>query len=113
MKNSLIDFNTWLSFFPNKELADQIKRIIGDDYLQNPEELLFNCLVGYFKAQTAYNLNPDNETVLETVTNSVFGPLVDTIEPTIKTQKETYTVSLVSKIQVTQATIMGWEKPKQ
>jgi hypothetical protein len=112
MKNSVIDFNTWLSFFPNNELSEQIKRIIGDDYLQNPEELLFNCLVAYSKAQTAYNLKPDNERILETVSNPIFGALTDTPEPTVKTQKQTYTVSLVSKIQITQSTIMGWEKPK-
>jgi hypothetical protein len=112
MENSVIDFNTWLSLFPNQELAEQIKRIIGDDYLQNPEELLFNCLVAYHKAQQSYNLRPDNQTVLETVSNPVFGALIDTVEPTVKTQKQIYTVTLVSKIQVTQSTIMGWEKPK-
>ena len=112
MKNSPIELNSWLSFFPNQELAEQIRRIVGDDYLQSSEELLFNCLVAYHKAQQAYNLKPDNPSVLETVSNPVFGALTDTTELAVKTQKQSYTVTFVSKIQVTQSTVMGWEKPK-
>lgn len=112
MKDSPIELNTWLSFFPNQELAEQIRRIAGDEYLQNPEELLFNCLVAYYKAQQTYNLKPDNQTVLETISNPIFGALSDTIDPAVKTQKQSYTVTFVSKIQVTQSTIMGWGKPK-
>jgi hypothetical protein len=112
MKNSPIELNVWLSFFPNQELAEQIRRIAGDDYLQNSEELLFNCLVAYHKAQQNYNLKPDNQTILETVSNPVFGALTDTIDPTLKTQKQSYTVTFVAKMQVAQPIIMGWEKSK-
>lgn len=112
MKNSPIELNSWLSFFPNQQLAEQIRRIAGDDYLQNCEELLFNCVVAYHKAQQSYNLRPDNPTILETVSNPTFGGLVDTTDPAIKTQKHSYAVTFVSKIQVTQSTIIGWEKPK-
>lgn len=112
MKNSVIELNAWLSFFPNQELAEQIRRIVGDDYLQNSEELLYNCLIAYHKAQMAYNLKPDNETILETVSSPTFGALIDTVDPAVKTQKQSYIVTLVSKIHVTQSHVMGWEKAK-
>ena len=112
MKDSPIELNAWLSFFPNQELAAQVRRIAGDDFLQNSEELIFNCLIAYHKAQQNYNLKPDNPSIVETVSNPVFGALTDTLEPTVKTQKQSYTVTFVSKIQVSQSIIMGWEKPK-
>lgn len=112
MKNSVIELNSFLLFFPNQELAQQIRRIVEDDYLQNSEELLYNCLTAYYKAQQAYNLKPDNLTVLETVSSPIFGALVDTAQPMVKTQRQSYTVNFVSEIEVTQSIIIGWEKNK-
>jgi hypothetical protein len=107
-----IDFETWLSHFPNQELAAEIRRIVNDGYVQNSEELIYNCVVAYYKAQTLFNLNPENSITLETVSNPVVGSLTDTNKPNIKTQKTTYTVSFVSKIELTESMIMGLEKPR-
>ena len=112
MIKSPIDFEIWLSFFPNQELAAQIRRIIGDDFLQNPEELLYNCILAYYQAQGLFNLNPDNDITLETVNNPVVGTLSDTDTPNIKTQKTTYTVSFAAEIEISQSTIMGFKRPK-
>lgn len=107
-----INFEIWLSHFPDQELAGQIRRIVNDGYVQNSEELIYNCVIAYHKAQRLFNLNPENDITLETVSSPVVGLLTDTAQPNIKTQKTTYAVSFVSKIEITQSTIMGWEKPK-
>jgi len=112
MIDSPINFETWLSQFPNQELAAQVRRIVNDDFLKNPEELMYNCLVAYQKAQYLFNLNPDNSDTLETVSNPVVSALLDTELPNIKTQKTVYTVSFVSSIEIAESTIMGWKKPK-
>lgn len=107
-----IDFEVWLSHFPDQELAAQIRRIVNDGYVQNSEELIYNCVVAYHKAQTLFNLNPENRIILETVSNPVVGLLADTSKPNIKTQKTAYTVSFLSKIEITESMIMGLERPK-
>lgn len=112
MPTSPISLESWLSQFPNQELAAQIRRIVSDDFLNSPEDLIYNCLVAYHKAQYLFNLNPENIITLETVSNPVIGTLLDTELPNIKTQKTVYTVSLVSEIEISQATIIGFEKPK-
>lgn len=112
MVDSPISFESWLSFFPNQELAAQIRRIIGDGFLENPEEVLYNCVLAYHKAQTLYNLNPDNDITLETVSSPLVGPLTDTDISTVKTQKISHTVSFVSKLEISQSTIMGLQKSK-
>jgi hypothetical protein len=112
MIESPIEFESWLAFFPNQELAAQIRRIVNDDYLQNSEELIYNCIAAYHKAQALFNLNPDNDIILETVSSPVTGTLTDTDVPNIKTQKTAYTISFVSKIEISESVIMGWKKPK-
>jgi hypothetical protein len=107
-----VSFESWLSFFPNQELAAQIQRIINDDFLQNPEELLYNCIIAYYEAQNLYNLHPENDITLETVSSPLIGTLIDTDIPDIKTQKITHTVSFVSQIKISESTIMGLQKPK-
>ncbi|MEG4579366.1 hypothetical protein QUA71_06985 [Microcoleus sp. MON1_C5] len=111
MLESPIEFEAWLAGFPNQELAGQIRRIIADDYLQNAEELIYNCLVGYYQAQTVYNLNPDKAVAVQTVTTPIIGSLLDTDQLNIKTQKITYTVSFLSKLEIAESSVIGWQTP--
>lgn len=112
MPNSLISFESWLSQFTNQELADQVRRIVGDDYLKSPEEFIWDAIAAYRKAQENHNLNPELLAILETVSSPIIGTLVDTENPIIKTQKISYTVIFVSELEIASAGITGWLKPK-
>lgn len=111
MENTL-NLENWLAHFPDLELANQIRRIAGDDYIKNPEELLYNCIVAYYKAQLVFNLNPENTTVLETITAPIIGTLADTEIPAVKAQKTTYTISFLSKFKISEPEILGLQKSK-
>lgn len=112
MPEPLFQLELWLSQFPNQELADQIRRIASDSYFDTPETLLWNLIVAYQKAQEIWNLNPENSIILETVSAPTVGTLTNTEQENIKTQKTTYTISFVSKIEIATTEILGWQKPK-
>lgn len=108
MENTL-DLENWLANFPNQELASQISRIAGDDYIKNAEELLYNCIFAYHKAQLLFNLKPENVILLETVSTPIIGELSDTSIPTVKTRKTIYTVSFVSEFEISEPKILGFQ----
>jgi predicted lipid-binding transport protein (Tim44 family) len=112
MNSTKFNIEAWLSQFPDQELASQIRRIVGDDYLNSPEELLWNAIVAYRKAQETWNLNPENTATLETVAAPIIGTLLDTEQPNIKTQKTAYTVTFVTQVELASTQIMGWQKAK-
>ncbi|MEZ2250212.1 hypothetical protein [Microcoleus sp.] len=109
---SRISFDSWLSKFPDQELADRIMRsIVNDDFVKSPEAFIYNCIVAYYEAQKNYNSNPEKREVLELISPPIVGELINK-GSNVKSQKTTYSVQFESLFEITLQNVDGWSKTK-
>ena len=111
MTTSPISFEDWLQELPNQELANELRRFVNDGYVTNPESFIYNCVVGYQKAQARFNANPTNRREVKLVSNPVFGSLTDKAVG-IKSQKISYSLQFEQDFELKAEKVGGWTEPK-
>lgn len=111
MTISPISFEGWLQEFPNQELANELRRFVTDGYVTNPESFIYNCIVGYQKAQVKFNTNPANRREIKLVSTPVFGSLTDKNVGT-KSQKISYSLQFEQDFELKAESVGGWTEPK-
>lgn len=106
-----ISFEAWLQEFPNQDLANELRRFVNDGQVANPESFIYNCIVGYQKAQMKFNANPINAREVKLVSIPVFGSLIDK-SIGMKSQKISYTLQFEQGFELVAEGVGGWTEIK-